>query len=65
MKLEAGYIKKLFLIDPYQRKIPTDSGTWLIYRFVIELGIMKTVSSGRTKRRQKKNKRTKKKKKKK
>jgi len=26
-KPEAGYMKKLFLIDPYQRKIPTDSGT--------------------------------------
>jgi len=25
-KPEAGYVKKLFLIDQYQRKIPTDSG---------------------------------------
>ena len=40
-----------------------NTGTWLTYRFVLGLGIMKTVSSGRTKKRHKKHKRTKKKKK--
>jgi len=34
-------MKKLFLIDPNQTKIPTDSCTWLTYRFVLGSGIMK------------------------
>jgi len=36
-------MKKLFLIDPNQTKIPSDSRTWLTYRFMLELGIMKKV----------------------
>ena len=34
-------MKKLFPIGPNQTKIPTDSLTWLTYRFVLRLGIVK------------------------